>query len=156
MEEVKRSLTKHPLNFISGFVRLTPSGLVVNWCWSSDVIWCHTFLSTFVEVMAWYHHNLNQCLLINSEVLWHSPQGNSIKNSQDINHSDISHNHTFEYTATSSRDQWVKSSPPGQNGHHFADDIFRCIFVNVKFWVLITISLKFVPKGPIDNNPALV
>ena len=38
----------------------------------------------------------------------------------------------------------------------FADDIFRCNFVNEKFCILIKISLKFVPKGPIDNNPALV
>ena len=45
--------------------------------------------------------------------------------------------------------------PPGQNGRHFADDIFRCIFVNEKFCILIWISLKFVPKGPIDNIPAL-
>ena len=37
------------------------------------------------------------------------------------------------------------SSPPGQNGRHFADDVFRCIFVSEKF--LIQISLKFVPKG---------
>ena len=49
----------------------------------------------------------------------------------------------------------VKSSPPGQNGRHFVDDIVRCIFVNEKFCVLIKISLKFVPKGPIDNNPEL-
>ena len=47
-------------------------------------------------------------------------------------------------------------SPLGQNGRHFADDIFRCIFVNEKFCILIKISLKFVPKGPIDNNPVLV
>ena len=44
----------------------------------------------------------------------------------------------------------------GQNGRHFADDIFRCIFVNEKFSTLIKISLKYVPKGPIDNIPALV
>ena len=37
-----------------------------------------------------------------------------------------------------------------------ADYIFRCIFVNEKFCILINISQKFVPKGPIDNNPALV
>ena len=55
-----------------------------------------------------------------------------------------------------SRGQWVNSSPPGQNGRHFADDIFRCIFVNENFYILVKISLKFVPKGPIDNNPALV
>ena len=44
----------------------------------------------------------------------------------------------------------------GQNGRQFAGDMFRCIFVNKKFYILIKISLKFVPKGPIDNNTALV
>ena len=29
-------------------------------------------------------------------------------------------------------------------------------FVKEKICILIKISLKFVPKGPIDNNPALV
>ena len=48
------------------------------------------------------------------------------------------------------------SSPPGQNGNHFTDNIFRCIFVNEKFHILTKISLKFVPKGPNDNNPVLV
>ena len=43
--------------------------------------------------------------------------------------------------------------PPGQNGRHLADDIFRCIFMNEKFCTLIKLSLKFVPKGPIDNYP---
>ena len=37
-----------------------------------------------------------------------------------------------------------------------ADNIFKRIFLNDKLWILIEISLKFVPKGPIDNNPALV
>ena len=46
--------------------------------------------------------------------------------------------------------------PHGQNGCHFADDIFRCIFVNEKFCILIKISLKLLPKGAIDNNPPLV
>ena len=45
---------------------------------------------------------------------------------------------------------------PRQNGRHFADDIFKCIFVNEKFCILTTISVNFGPKGPIDNNPALV
>ena len=44
----------------------------------------------------------------------------------------------------------------GQNGCHVADNIFRCIFVNEKFSILINILMKFVPKGLIDNNPALV
>ena len=44
----------------------------------------------------------------------------------------------------------------GEDGHHLADDIFKCIFVNEKFCISIKISLNFVPKGPIDNNAALV
>ena len=43
-----------------------------------------------------------------------------------------------------------------QNGCHFPDDIFKCIFLNENIYISITISLKFVPKGPIDNIPALV
>ena len=43
-----------------------------------------------------------------------------------------------------------------QNGRHFADDIFKCIFLNENVWFLNTISLKFVPKGLINNIPALV
>ena len=42
-----------------------------------------------------------------------------------------------------------------QYGCHIADDIFRCIFMNKKFCMLITISLNFVANGAIDNNPAL-
>ena len=45
---------------------------------------------------------------------------------------------------------------PRQNGHHFLDDIFKCIFLNENVWISIKISLKFVPKGPINNIPALV
>ena len=45
---------------------------------------------------------------------------------------------------------------PRQNGRHFADDIFKCIFLNENIWIPIKISLKFVPKGPINNIPALV
>ena len=50
----------------------------------------------------------------------------------------------------------VNSSPLDKNGRFIADDIFRCIFVNEKFFILIKITLKFVPKGPVDNNPAVV
>ena len=52
--------------------------------------------------------------------------------------------------------QCVNSSPPRKNGRHFADNIFKCIFMNEKFCILIEISMKFVPKGPIDNNSALI
>ena len=45
---------------------------------------------------------------------------------------------------------------PKQNGRHFPDDNFKCIFLNKNLWNSIKISLKFVPKGPINNIPALV
>ena len=45
---------------------------------------------------------------------------------------------------------------PRQNGRHFADDIFNCIFSNENAWIPIKISLKFVPQGPNNNIPALV
>ena len=37
-----------------------------------------------------------------------------------------------------------------------ADDIFKCIFLNENDIIPIKISLKFVPRSPIDNKPALV
>ena len=45
---------------------------------------------------------------------------------------------------------------PRQNGRHFADDIFKCIFLNENAWISLEISLKFVPKVQINNIPALV
>ena len=46
----------------------------------------------------------------------------------------------------------VISSPHEQNDCHFTDDKFKHIFINQKFYILIWISLKFVPVGPIVNN----
>ena len=45
---------------------------------------------------------------------------------------------------------------PRQNGCHFAEDIFKCIFLNDNAWFPIKISLKFVPKGLINNIILLV
>ena len=45
---------------------------------------------------------------------------------------------------------------PRQNGRHFPDDIFKCIFWNENIWISIKISPKFVPKGPIIIIPAFV
>ena len=45
---------------------------------------------------------------------------------------------------------------PRRNGSHFPNNIFKCIFLNENVWISIYISLQFVPKGPINNIPALV
>ena len=44
---------------------------------------------------------------------------------------------------------------PRQNGRHFAGDILKWIFLNENITISIKISLKFVPKGPINNIPIL-
>ena len=50
----------------------------------------------------------------------------------------------------------VNTLRPRQNCCHFSDDTFKRIFVNENIWILITISLKFVRNGNINNIPALV
>ena len=49
----------------------------------------------------------------------------------------------------------INTLGPRQNGRHFADDMCKCVFLNENVWIPIEISLKFVPKGSINNNPAL-
>ena len=50
----------------------------------------------------------------------------------------------------------VNSLRPRQNRRHCADNIFECNLLNENVWIMIKISLKFVPKGPNNNVPALV
>ena len=45
---------------------------------------------------------------------------------------------------------------PRQNGRHFADDTLNRIFLNENVRISIAISLKFAPKGSINNIPTLV
>ena len=45
---------------------------------------------------------------------------------------------------------------PRQDGPHFPDDSFKWIFLNENAWISIEVSLKFVPKGPINIIPELV
>ena len=51
---------------------------------------------------------------------------------------------------------WVQVSTLRQIGRHFAEDIFKYIFLNENVWIPIKISLKFLPKCRINNVPALV
>ena len=43
-----------------------------------------------------------------------------------------------------------------QNAYHFADTIFKLILLIENCFSLIHIPLKFIPDGPINNNPVLV
>ena len=61
--------------------------------------------------------------------------------------------HVFQVKINTTR---VNTLRPKQNGRRFADDTFKRIFLNENVRISIKISLKFVPKGPINNIPALV
>ena len=50
----------------------------------------------------------------------------------------------------------IKHIEAETNGRHFADDIFKCIFLNENAWISLEISLKYVPKVQINNIAALV
>ena len=56
--------------------------------------------------------------------------------------------------------KWRPFCPGGDELTHWGRDemknIFKCIFFNENVWISIKISLKCVPKGPINNIPALV
>ena len=43
-----------------------------------------------------------------------------------------------------------------QNGSHFTEDIFTCIFLNEKVWIVIEMLLKFVSKDQIYNKSSPV
>ena len=53
----------------------------------------------------------------------------------------------WTYIKSAHYDMFVNTLKQRQNGHHFLDDIFKYIFLNANVWILIKISLKFVPKG---------
>ena len=52
--------------------------------------------------------------------------------------------------------QPINTLRPRQNGRRCADDTSKHVFLNQNATISIKISLKFVPKGPINNIPALV
>ena len=52
--------------------------------------------------------------------------------------------------------QKINTLRPRQNGRHLPDDIFKWIFLNENVWISTKIPLMFVPKGLINNIPALV
>ena len=51
---------------------------------------------------------------------------------------------------------FLNSLRPRRNRRHFADAIFKCIFLNENEWISLRFSLKFVNRVRINNIPSLV
>ena len=63
----------------------------------------------------------------------------------------------FGHAVSSCGSMWyINTLRPRQNRRHFADDIFKSIFLNENTRISLKISLKFVPKVRINNIPPLV
>ena len=62
----------------------------------------------------------------------------------------------IDWWKTGGRMLTLNTLRPRRDGRHFPDNIFKCIFLNENERISIKISLKFVPKGPINKIPALV
>ena len=115
--------------------------------------------STLAQVMAWYltapSRYLNQCWVIINEVLWHPTNGNSTGYAQDIYPWHEFENYQSKITLASSRGQWLihrgrdKMAAISQMtcSSEFSWMKYICIWFKI--------SLKFIPKGPINNIPAL-
>ena len=50
----------------------------------------------------------------------------------------------------------LNSLRPRQNGRHFTDNVFKCIFFNEDICISINFSLIFVPTGQLNNIALLV
>ena len=107
-----------------------------------------------VEVMARHHINLNQW--------WQSSMMAGVANGQYVSRP----NWDLKACDNHFVGIWYRLIPImisfrlntlrlTQNRYHFAD-ICECIFLNENVWILIKISLKFVPWRQINNIPAMV
>ena len=96
-------------------------------------------------------HYLNQCWLIINKVSWHSCEGNFTGKVQDIYPW-----YQFKISVASLKGNELTHWGRDKMAVIFADDIFKCIFINENLRILMHISLKFGPSGPVYNNPSLV
>ena len=65
------------------------------------------------------------------------------------------HHSRIPFTFGAALLRWFNTLRLRQNGRHFADENFKRIFLKENVEITIKISLKFVPKSPIVNIPAL-
>ena len=83
----------------------------INSLWPSDTELNHRFRSTLVQLMACclmaQSHCLNQCWLLISEVLWHSPESNFTVSAQASYLYNQLENYIYKITATFPTAQWV-------------------------------------------------
>ena len=124
---------------------VTPCGVVdlgQHWfrCWL--VAWRH-------QAITWTNLDLSSIKTLRNLVKWNFHFQNMIISSKENAFASV----VYKMSVILFRCQHIEAET---NGQHFADDTFKRIFSNENVRISIKISLKFVPKGPINNIPALV
>ena len=115
----------------------------------ANILWC--FKLPFTPLAWEVTWNMPNCLPMYFCLKYHQRRGKILyllTTEPKVGMSDKEHQYTFAYRFNTLR--------PRQNGRHFTDNSFKCIFVNENATIAVKISLTFVPKGPINNIPALV
>ena len=146
-------------NFRSVIFKLTlvngGSGIsyeIALWCMPQDIT---DDKSTLVQAMAWCRQATSHCL---SQCWPRSMSPNGVTRPQWVNTLRPRQTCTIPQMRMTgnTRDQDINTLRPRQNGRHFADDIFKYMYIFLKENVWIPIKMKFVIKGPINNTTALV
>ena len=60
----------------------------------------------------------------------------------------------WQYQFQNTNKTQFNSSPPRQNGCHFRNNMFKCIFFNENIWISNKTSLKYIPWDVIDKLSA--
>ena len=82
--------------------------------------------------------------------------GNPIPVQVELIHGPVRDGYLLVWSSAGMESASINTLRPGQNGRHFADNVFKCIFLSENVRIALKISLEFVPKVPITNIPALV
>ena len=113
-------------------------------------------IMVFTTADVWYHVDLLDDWR-QHKIVWSVPTENLFKfiefHSVSVNRHCCHISHLLVPNVTTLT---LNTTRPRQNGRRFADGTFKSIFLNENVIISIKISMKLVPKGPINNNPALV
>ena len=109
---------------------------------------CHKYCGM---ALLWPSHYLNQCF---SKPLRHCRESLGVS---ELIRVVLIYPCSYSWsTFICKKNHTFKTLRPRQNGCHFADNIFKCAFLNENIWISINISQNFAPKGQINNITALV
>ena len=132
-----------------------------NKVWDEIIYPLPNFNGATVEVWEWRSNFIPHFIMdVICNPCWDWSQTMLIKGAPEVSkiHMQLAYIHPIIYLCNSFVLCFVvvNSLRPRQNRRHFADDVFKCNFLNANVWILTKISLKFVPKGPINNIRTLV